>query len=49
LPPIYTLQGVASDEVPAAQQPFVMPKGVLTELLTSGISVGTANTATNPL
>eukprot|EP00195_Chlamydomonas_chlamydogama_P006491 CAMPEP_0202901760 /NCGR_PEP_ID=MMETSP1392-20130828/14521_1 /ASSEMBLY_ACC=CAM_ASM_000868 /TAXON_ID=225041 /ORGANISM="Chlamydomonas chlamydogama, Strain SAG 11-48b" /LENGTH=313 /DNA_ID=CAMNT_0049588371 /DNA_START=335 /DNA_END=1276 /DNA_ORIENTATION=+ len=27
----------------------VLPKGVLTELLTSGISVGCANTATNPL
>ncbi len=26
-----------------------VPKGVLTELLTSGISVGCANTATNPL
>jgi len=26
-----------------------LPKSVLTELLTSGISVGTANTATNPL
>ncbi len=27
----------------------LLPKSVLTELLTSGISVGTANTATNPL
>ncbi|KAF5843188.1 mitochondrial carrier domain-containing protein [Dunaliella salina] len=28
---------------------LLLPKGVLTELLTSGVSVGAANTATNPL
>lgn len=33
----------------AAVHPYFIPTSVLTELFTSGISVGTANTITNPL
>lgn len=42
-------QQQAAPAAPAAKIGFVLPAGVATELLTSGISVSTANTATNPL
>lgn len=42
-------QQQATPAVPAAKIGFVLPASVATELLTSGISVSTANTATNPL
>lgn len=38
-----------SSAVGIATTTFFIPKSVITELYTSGISVGTANTITNPL
>jgi len=44
-----TQQGMAQHSMAQSTTTYTLPKGVLTELLTSGMSVGAANTATNPL
>ncbi|KAG2482543.1 hypothetical protein HYH03_018534 [Edaphochlamys debaryana] len=47
---VIELPAATSDSKPAsAAAVFFIPKSVITELYTSGISVGTANTITNPL
>jgi len=51
MPCTSTQQQTAAGRDAASTSPaaIVLPRGVLTELLTSGVSVGAANTATNPL